>query len=325
MKKIHELLGKKPLNGDVGIEIEAEGEHMKAVDTKYWLTCDDGSLRGRYPDQRAEFVLVNPIPISVVKAAVTELTKLQEAAKINFSFRTSVHVHVNVMELTEKQVLNMVYTYMLLEEPLMNFCGKERKGNRFCLRLQDAEGLLDTVLEFSKKGWKYLPPENQIRYAAVNLGALHKYGSVEFRGMRGTMDVATITTWANALVCLRTFAVNQENPQAIFDLFLDNTPEEFLRLVLGKFADPFVYKKMDKDILRSFSLSIDVPSMYKELVEKENPEEKYLKAELEDGAQEMVFNWAPPGVVNFEIRPAPAPRRRAAQVIIDDLQPAPVA
>ncbi len=47
MKKVFQLLNKaKAIPGDVGIEIECEGRNLGIVDSKYWSTEQDGSLRG---------------------------------------------------------------------------------------------------------------------------------------------------------------------------------------------------------------------------------------------------------------------------------------
>ena len=266
MKKLFEILGQQPLlDRDVGIEIECEGDNLVEVNNAFWKTVDDGSLRGGYPNQRAEFVLKKPIPIKNVNAALTQLVKAQENAKLNFSFRTSVHVHVNIQGLTEPQLINMIYTYMLLEEAMMNYCGRDRKGNRFCLRLADAEGILDAITYLITHGIKefmYNYHEDQVRYSGLNLAAITKYGSLEFRGMRGNLDLNVLNTWCNALVNIRNYAMNVEKPRDIYDDFIEGTPTEFLHRVLKDYAAPFISPKIDKEMQKSFSLSIDIPHTY---------------------------------------------------------------
>lgn len=269
MRKIFEILNKfEPLKGDYGIEIEAEGQGMKMVNNKWWGTHDDGSLRGVFPDSRAEFVLNAPVLKRSVGAVLRNLNKELEGAKFNFSFRTSVHVHMNAQELTYNEVLNVIYTYLLLEEPFLTFCGKNRKGNRFCLRLQDAEGLLDTVNSMINAGERGLDVINQenVRYASINLGALIKYGSIEFRAMRGTVDVDVISTWIDALHKVREYAKSVKDITAVYEEFRDKGPEGFLQHVLGDVVEKFTYARVSRDIERSYSLSLDVPFAYKEFV-----------------------------------------------------------
>jgi hypothetical protein len=271
--KVHEILGKAEKKGDVGIEIECEGKNLTPVLDKWWKTVDDASLRGLFPNQRCEYVLVNPIPIKNVKEAVQVLVDANKVNKseFNFSFRTSVHVHLNVNTLTEQQVLNLIYTYLLLEEPFMDFCGKERKGNRFCLRLQDAEGLIDIINGINVNGIAWFLGNvdmQRVRYGAINLHALQKYGSVEFRGMRGNIDPKVIDTWCKALVSLRTFAENQPNIFKIYELFQELGAVEFLKRVLGELSGTFIGPKLEREMAKSFSLSMDIPFAWRKAQEK---------------------------------------------------------
>ena len=263
MTKLHELLQQKPVNGLFGIEIETEGRNLTMVAPPQWKIEDDGSLRGQFPTERAEYVLKKPLDLQKAIDAVTKLREMQDANKavLNFSFRTSVHVHVNVQQLTFPQYLNMIYTYLLLEEPLVRYCGTERIGNRFCLRLQDAEGLLDYLFMMFRQGHGVMRHihGDAVRYAAINVAATSKYGSLEFRSLKGNMDVQYITTWLMALDHLRSFAMEMKDPQAIHNLFVDNTPEQFAEIVLGDVYDSFVYPEMENDMRHSFSLALELP------------------------------------------------------------------
>lgn len=272
MKKVFQFLSKKSaITGDVGIEIECEGKKIQAVDTKFWQTEQDGSLRGRFPDEAAEFVLKKPIDIKNVPEALQELAEHQKNAKLDFGYRTSVHVHVNVQDLTNDELMNFIYTYLLLEEPLVNFCGRERKGNRFCLRVQDAEGLIFTLNEVFKQG---VPEamrvsEEAIRYSSLNIASLRKYGSIEFRAMRGNLDVDLITIWASSLVSIREFSKRFKEPKDVVRAFLDHDPKEFMKEALGEWYSYYTYPRMVKEIQRSYSLSIDLPFSFKSYKEPE--------------------------------------------------------
>lgn len=278
MKKVFQLLNKnKPIDGEVGIEIECEGKNLNIVDHGGWKTEDDGSLRGVFPDSRAEYVLTKPIMAKDVQEKVDFLRNEQKEATLDFSFRTSVHIHINVQDLTEAQVMNMVYTYLLLEEPLVNFCGRERKGNRFCLRIADAEGIIEYYSKMFGRGLRYIMAvnENDLRYAGINLASLKKYGSIEFRSMRGCMDAETLHIWANSLMSIKTYAQKFKAPLDIMQEFGKGTPRDFLRTVLGEYAVYYEYPRMAKEVQRSFSLTLELPYTYKEQKE----EEKAIPAE----------------------------------------------
>lgn len=318
MKKLYEILGQRAVKGDVGIEIEMEGNDFPEDVDARWVATEDGSLRG----ENREYVFRKPLPVAECKPVLTVLEKaLKDAGTVlNFSFRTSVHVHVNCQDLTYVQYLNYLYTYLLLEEPLMTFCGKERKGNRFCLRLQDAEGMLDTLHNmFSKheEGFAYIPPD-QVRYSAMNIEATKKFGSLEFRGMSGCMDVERIDTWANALVYMREFARSCASPSEVYQKYAQLEAQGFIEAVLKEYAIKFYYPRMVRDIQQSFSLSIDLPFAYGDAVKvkEEAVAEKdaYQKAldEIRNREAKRMQEFVQVNMFGAPAQAVPAPRPRPA-------------
>ena len=270
MKNVSQLFELKAAKGDIGVEIECEGKGLKEVVNDVWRTEHDGSLRGHYPQTCAEFILTRPIPVNAVEAAIINLQEELKGAKFDFSYRTSVHIHVNVQKLEWQQVCAMLYAYYLLEEPLMTFAGKGRKGNNFCLRLQDAEGVLETVEKLFAQGERgpAFIQADQIRYSAMNIEAIKKYGSLEFRGMEGNIDEKRIQTLAKALVAIREYAVANDTPEAVYERFNHIGPIPFMQEVLGELTEDFFYPKAMRDMLTSFSLSLDLPFAYKRFAEQ---------------------------------------------------------
>ena len=267
MKKLYELLGKAPSEGTFGVEIEVEGDNLCAP-TQGWNITHDGSLRGRYPDQSCEYLFEKP---ETLATSIRMVHQLSEAMKVNrsrldFSFRTSTHVHVNAQHLTYPQFLAFLYTSVLMENVLMNFCGDERINNRFCLRIQDAEFYVENLKElFRDRNHALLINEDRLRYAAINIGSVPKYGSVEFRGMRGTLDKRVLTPWLKTLSAIREFAVNQNNPHNVHDLFVKNSPEEFVQMVVGEeLFNVLNYPGLKNDMRKAFSLSIELAHVYDE-------------------------------------------------------------
>lgn len=267
MRKLSDILALIKTTGDFGIEIEVEGENLPNVDNVHWKTEPDGSLR-----DGKEYIFKKPRLLKDIPAMLRVLNKKFEdaEAKPDFSFRTSVHVHMNVQELSYQQILNTIYTYLLLESPLMNYCGANRLGNRFCLRLEDAEGSLEVLRKLFSRGENSLEdiPRDYVRYAAINIEAMSKYGSLEFRAMQGTMDVERITTWCKALYNIREFAMSQDNPADIYNIFAKIEAQAFSDTVLKDVAPAFVFPDMVREIQRSFSLSLDLPFAYAASIEK---------------------------------------------------------
>lgn len=274
--KLFQLLGLVETKGDVGLEIEVEGDGLVEVRDAIWRSEPDGSLRGHYPDTACEYILKKPIPIDKVEAAVRGLNKHLAESKPNFSFRTSVHVHVNVQQLDIDQIMNMIYTYLLIEEPLINFCGKVRKGNQFALRLVDAEGLIGGLANIFTNG-RIAFEGDHYRYASLNIEALTKYGSLEFRGMRGTLDNKVITAWANTLINIREYAKAMESPMDVYEDYVKLGPRGFFDKVVGKYAEVYEYPRLTQEIQRNFSLTLDLPHMFrKQWEDRKKPKPKEM-------------------------------------------------
>lgn len=292
MTKLYELLNLNELPGDFGIEIECEGNNLAVPPKAIWNTVDDGSLRGEFPHGRAEWVFAKPLSLDDSIKELHNLRIYQDKykAELNFSFRTSVHVHMNVQHLTFDQYLNTIYTYILLENALVRYCGDERIGNRFCLRMQDAEGLSEYIEHIFRSGYRGLFNINpdQARYAALNVACTTKYGSLEFRSMRGNLEVPYISTWLKALYNIRKFACKFKNPQQIHDMFVRTHPSEFMEEVLGDVYRFLSYEDEVEDMRMAFSLSLQLPYAYTneeirqaELKRKRQEQEKRIREQME--------------------------------------------
>lgn len=260
--KIHEIIDLRNKEGtDIGVEIEVEGERLPREVDKIWKVVTDGSLRGG----GLEYVYRRPINVRRVGESLEELSKAFAETKAQpvFSFRTSVHVHVNCLDLEYQQVLNYIYTYYLLENILVDFCGEGRKGNRFCLRLQDADGSLEYIEKlFSSKGRVGIfqrIPRDMIRYAALNIEALPKFGTLEFRSMRGTLDEEIIIPWVETLVNIREYAKEFEDVRAIFNRLEEVGERQFFQEAIGKHHPLFDNGQIVRSINLGRSLSIDLP------------------------------------------------------------------
>lgn len=224
--------------GDVGIEIELEG---KRVDTgcsfinKYWNVVGDGSLNYN----GMEFVLKRPISIKSAHIPLKYLQKSfdESGAKIVDSIRCGCHVHVNVQQLTVSQMFTFVCLYLAFEDVLVDLCGEGRQGNLFCLRMKDAEGLLEYITESISRNNLNILSTTNIRYASLNLSSLSKYGSLEFRAMKGDTNFKRIEAWAKTLVNLREIAVSIGSPKELLSIL--NTPRNSYNILSGALAEYF--------------------------------------------------------------------------------------
>lgn len=281
--KVFEVFRVKQCKGDVGVEIECEGENLVFVEDDVWKAVDDGSLRGAFPDSRAEYIFTRPIEHKYVRTALETLADLLKDSKLNFSYRTSVHVHINAVHLEMEELMSMMYAYYLAEGALSNYAGAERAGNNFCLRLKDAEGVLKTATSIFREPTKARMAWNadQIRYSAMNLESLRKYGSLEFRAMEGNMDVQRISDWVDMLLCLRAAGKTFGTPVDIAQYYAENGYAAFMEKLFGKLSRKLVYPAQEWESAEAFSLTIDLPNTYREAKEKAE-ETKKKRAEVKD-------------------------------------------
>lgn len=203
-----------PLNDvndrEVGIEVEMEGNNLHFDGLSYWRITDDGSLRG----ESAEYVLKAPVKRQLAHARVDYLyRKLENISNIQPSDRCGVHIHINCQHLTFEQTYNFIILYLIFEDLLVHWCGEDREGNLFCLRASDAEYLIMSLISDKRNGIiRATANPDMFRYASMNLSALRKYGSIEFRALRTPKDGQVIKDWIDMLLAVKDKALSVENP-----------------------------------------------------------------------------------------------------------------
>jgi hypothetical protein len=147
-----------------------------------------------------------------VRTALDTLAAGLAGRNLNFSFRTSIHVHVNVQDMTVRQWVNFIVLFCILEEALVNVVGPERAGNKFCLRLKDAEEPLQRVVDGLKGRNLNVHVNGDLKYASMNVKATRTHGTLEFRAMRGNLDPVFINDWVMVLVGLKDAAKKSISP-----------------------------------------------------------------------------------------------------------------
>lgn len=220
-----------PAGSEIGIEIEVEGHNLPRQNLTGWVLHQDGSLRG----ESAEYVFRSPIPRVGVpnRLRILEQGFITAGSQINESYRTSVHVHMNVRDFTVKQIYNNIMLYIICEDMLAELAGKDRIGNLFCLRAKDAEYFIEVLRTAIVTDNLRLLSNDNLRYSAVNPVAMWRHGSLEFRSFRGTTDMTLIQQWVDVLCCIRDAAQRYENPIQIVQDMSTKGAREFVRSIFG--------------------------------------------------------------------------------------------
>jgi len=221
-----------------GVEVEVENctkHKIISHQYPYWTMTTDNSLR----NQGIEFVSL-PIRASQVENALTQLFN-SIGTEVEFTPRTSTHVHMNVRDLTLDQISCLVILYTALENVLFNWVGHNRDESIFCIKITETD-YVNKFLQLNDYPKETIREWN--KYTALNLLPIESKGSVEFRHLEGTNNKTRILTWINILSCLKTASkqhglsnlirrVTDLNTSSEYEMFVhdifDNLTDELCR------------------------------------------------------------------------------------------------
>ena len=187
----------------IGVEVEVEGmDRIPSING--WRSTRDGSLRGG----GVEYVFRGPIgglsACNRLQALEATLSEYQPV----FSMRTSVHVHVDSRDLTWAQVCDLVILYAIVEPYLFAICGSERADNIYAMSLYRGQHQVSQLCDIIRLGHRSVD-SMWTKYTALNLTALETFGSLEFRGHKGTCSKPVLVNWINHLLALKEFTVDE--------------------------------------------------------------------------------------------------------------------
>ena len=206
----------------LGAEIEIEHVHpaLQEIQIPFWTQVNDNSLR----NHGREFLSCPATP-EMIRTLLILLFSSFNIAKKNalmmpeFSWRTSIHFHLNMRNETVEQLITFTVLYLLFEDALFNFVGGDRRTSNFCVPLQDTflPNTLSMIINDNQ------PVEKMTRewykYTALNLRPLtyndhasdhpedsntfSGKGTVEFRHLEGTYNLDKIIRWVNLILLLQ--------------------------------------------------------------------------------------------------------------------------
>ena len=245
---IKDVLKIPSVKGEIGVEIEVEADGLPHRDSvsAYWKVEADSSLRG----ESCEFVLKKPLDLPEVRVALENIENAYKSygTSVRDTYRAGVHIHINVQDLTPRQLVNYVTLYYMLEEVLLSYCEKNRVGNHFCLRMVDASYLLEMLTRAIKEADLSILNTEDLRYASMNLTSLFKYGSVEFRALESTKNFNKIEVWAGVLKSLKDYAKTVKAPTDLLGQASEQGFEKWAKGVLKPYLTHFLPYIKDSSI-----------------------------------------------------------------------------
>lgn len=218
----------------VGVEIEGEGRRIDTVRENlsgWWNLEPDGSLR----NNGFEAILVQPL---AGKSLMDALEDAEQALRgTSFSFRTSVHIHVDVANMDTDSLNRFLFYYTILEKDLFDWIGHERDQNPYCVPFYRQTRIIGSLRDAVNGQYHNLLEEE--KYSAVNCASVRNLMSLEFRHMYGTRSMDTILKWINILLSIKKAA-----EEGVYDLSYNllervsnHGHEPFVRTILGSMAD----------------------------------------------------------------------------------------
>lgn len=187
-----------------GIEIELENITDTNLNTAYWRSITDGSLRNR----GREFVFNGAHGGSDLFLACVELDTFLGRQNPDGNWRCSTHVHVDVRELTAVQLKNIIITNLVYEKLLFRLSGFHRYSNNFCSAFGFAQQQLQLLAaNWNREGEAFMRniAGGWDKYSALNLRPLASFGSIEFRSSAAEWRKGKLIRLANRFLALRDF------------------------------------------------------------------------------------------------------------------------
>ena len=219
----------------LGIEVEVENIKNPVSIEQLWAGKEDGSLR----NYGVEFISY-PSPAEYAPALFDVL--LQEIKRQDtpiFSKRTSIHVHVNVQDISLEQLKSFLILYLCFEKLFFKYAGEERENSIFCVPISQAGyvGIIKNLLNVQEDRYHIMDIlNNWHKYTSMNLRTIKRLGTVEFRHLHGTDNQEIFTGWVKLITSLKEKARNTnlvDLYSSIKDLNTNSQYEMFAYSILG--------------------------------------------------------------------------------------------
>ena len=196
---------------------------------------NDGSLRNGI-----ELVFSRPLMGEQALNAIDHMYRAREELGLVGSIRTSTHVHVNFSEYddTLDTLRSTVLAYLLIERAMAVTAGPHREHNTYCpptyvqspstercFHLLATSGNQRDSLDYIRE----LSGDNN-RYSAMNIGALYRHGTIEFRQL-GTVPKEQLLLWINMLLALKLCGRTYSGQQLLSEA---TSLDQFVRTFLGE-------------------------------------------------------------------------------------------
>jgi len=271
----------------IGVEVEAEHimSRPQLLNTSFWDIKNDGSLR----DGGREFVFKYPMFGKDAENALRNLEQSlddlrrqyvgRQAEVPKYSHRTSVHVHVDIRDMSPIQLFSMIQNYVIFEKILFNFIeretGVDRTESPFTVPywecpinyLASWQDIFD--LQERDNEQEYIQEVNRVlehismgagfKYSACNFNTVFNIGTIEFRQMAGTHNFELLDKWVRILLYLKKFSMEHTaDPEQILMNVSAGGPDNYVRECFRELADDLYFPDIDREVYRGVRRAQDM-------------------------------------------------------------------
>lgn len=247
-----------------GIEFEIENcrennipedlpREFNQVFNSLWSVTQDGSLR----NNGLEFI-TKPLSGQNLTFALQMLENYTKKVypECEATSRCGIHVHINALDINTAQLFAWVSLYQIFEKQLYRISGGRDK-NLFCLPTWAWDGNIKQAIQyFGIREDDGVTAAHQLssiglKYAGMNTRTLSEHGTLEFRQMQTTKDMAKIAQWADLLIRVKLFATKsvEDIPSLVkfWNMLSElNTNSSYYLLMSNVFGDARPLMEMPK-------------------------------------------------------------------------------
>jgi len=215
-----------------GIEFEYEhGDILPPVGNQPpWRFVGDGSLRNNGME-----AVSPPMTYAEAQRQVPRFYRWYRRYSWESTVRTSTHVHVNVSDRDMDELPGLFAAYALIEPVLFAYCGDAREENTYCVpwyrAWDDPQHLADI---FQQGRWNGVT--TTCKYSAFYVEPLARFHTVEFRHAPLFETPSEVLVWLKICEAVRNYGVSR-TPEEVMRDYMRGTPDEWVRSVLGPFAN----------------------------------------------------------------------------------------
>lgn len=225
----------------VGLELEVDRDAGQAEGTVFptnyrpqWDQKRDGSLANGY-----EYVLATPLAGQDLADAVHQL--FSGGAQIFRTYTGSTHIHLNMLDGTTIENLQALALLTYAVEGLLYYVGdNSRQWCGFANRMTGApHAVLENILgpTVDRQGLRRAL-NNAGRYYGLNLAALDKYGTVEFRYFPTATSPEEMLSWVKLVQQIKKAACDFGNVANVLEVLSDKSKyAEFVQTYLPEYVE----------------------------------------------------------------------------------------